>query len=426
MNKKVAFYTLGCKMNQYESDSLASDFINNGYEVVSFEEESDVYVINTCTVTNKSDRKSRNMINRARKKEGALVVVTGCFVDSSKDELEKATGVTYILENSKKNQIFELVNAHFNGEIVHENSLKEDIFDFHTSDKGLRTRAVVKIQDGCDSFCSYCIIPYVRGGGVSRSREDVIKNIKEALDAGFKEVVLTGINMSRYDYEGLNFIGLVKEILKIEGDWRLRISSLEPDMMDDSIVELFQDPKMMPHLHLCLQSGSESVLKEMNRVYSYQDYSRVVHKLKKTYDGFNITTDLIVGFPGESDELFFESLRAAEEMAFGHIHAFKYSRREGTRAAERKDQIDEKTKSERSETLRILSEKLKRSYRETLIGRKQRVLVETVKGVAAKGYGEHYVPVEFSQDGVKENTFVEVKITGIGEGSDPVLLAEPV
>ena len=417
-------------MNQYESDSLASDFINGGYKVVPFNEEADIYIINTCTVTNKSDRKSRNTINKARKRDGAVVVVTGCYVDSSKDELERTTGLTFVVENLSKNKIYSMVDAYFNGELTHENGISSDVFDFHTTNKGLRTRATIKIQDGCDSFCSYCIIPYVRGEGRSRSLEDIVLSVEDHLKEGFKEIVLTGINMSCYSYNGMGFVDLVKRLLEIPGDWRLRISSLEPDKLDSSIVELFKNKKMMPHLHLCLQSGSEAILKDMRRTYTYKEYRTIIEKLRVKYPLFNITTDLIVGFPGESDELFNESLAACKEIGFGHIHTFKYSLREGTKAAQRKDQIPETVKSDRSEAVRLLGIELKRDYRETLVGTTQSVLVEKVtpEGVA-KGYGEYYAPIEFKivhRDNIIENSFVEVKITGIGLGDDPALIGEIV
>lgn len=397
-------------MNQYESDSLVSDFMKAGYVVVPFDEPADVYVINTCTVTNKSDRKSRNSINKARKQDDAVVVVTGCYVDSAKHNLEKTTGITFLIENKRKNQIFHLVEAYFNGEIEHDNRIK-DVFDFHTTDKGLRTRAIIKIQDGCDSFCSYCIIPYVRGEGVSRATEDILNSIRDHLAEGFREIVLTGINMSCYNYKGIGFISLIKKILDIEGDWRLRISSLEPDMMDDEIVELFKHPRMTPHLHLCLQSGSEKILKDMKRTYSLLEYKKIIAMIKKEIPFFNITTDLIVGFPGESDDYFNESLDVCREIGFGHIHTFKYSKRMGTKAAEIKDQIDEKIKSSRSEKIRILSEELKIKYRESLIGCIQTVLVEKVdeKGVAS-GFGDCYVPVIFQGDASMYNKFITVKI----------------
>ncbi len=412
-------------MNQYESDSLASDFIKGGYQVVPFEDPADVYVINTCTVTNKSDRKSRNSINKARKQEDAVVVVTGCYVDSTKESLESSTGITFLIENKRKNQIFSMVDAYFNGELKHINSEK-DVFDFHTTDKGLRTRATIKIQDGCDSFCSYCIIPYVRGAGISRPVSDIEDSIKDHLKQGFKEIVLTGINMSCYNYNGVTFIELLTGILKIDGDWRLRISSLEPDMMDDKIVELFKHPKMTPHLHLCLQSGSETILKEMKRTYSYSEYREIIENIRSIIPNFNVTTDLIVGFPGESDELFMESLNACREIGFGHIHTFKYSKREGTIAAKLPNQVSEKVKSERSESVRGVAEELKLNYRKSLIGSNQRVLVEKYENGFCSGFGENYVPVSFKSSVDLNNQFVNVKLTELLSGNDPYLVGEIV
>ncbi len=410
-------------MNQYESDSLASDFLKAGYQVVPFGSLADVYIINTCTVTNKSDRKSRNSINKARKQNDAVVVVTGCYVDSTKHNLEKTTGITFLIENKRKNQIFNLVDSYFNGEVCHDNS--NDVFDFHTTDKGLRTRATIKIQDGCDSFCSYCIIPYVRGAGISRPEKDILKSIKDHLDQGFKEIVLTGINMSCYSYKGTSFLELIKSILGIEGDWRLRISSLEPDMIGEEIVELFKHPRMTPHLHLCLQSGAKSILKEMMRSYTLSEYTSIINKIRGVIPLFNVTTDLIVGFPGESDELFNQSLEYVKSIGFGHIHTFKYSKREGTKAADFSNQVDEKVKSKRSEVIRLLSGELKKSYVKSLVGITQRVLVEKIDDTGyATGFGEYYVPIKFIAENIITNSFVNVKISSILEGKESYLLGE--
>ena len=230
MSRKIAFKTLGCRLNQFETDSLASEFHNAGYRLVDFEEKADVYVVNTCTVTNQSDKKSRNLINHASRRPGdALVVVTGCMVNSQKEALENRDTSTYFVENNRKTSIFPMVQAHYEGELLHPNTLDPDVFDFKPADRTFHTRSLIKIQDGCDNFCTFCIVPMVRGRAISRPFEKIRENILQVLDFGFREIVLTGVNIGSYDHEGMNFESLVEKILDIPGDFRVRISSIEPD-----------------------------------------------------------------------------------------------------------------------------------------------------------------------------------------------------
>jgi len=425
MSRKIAFKTLGCRLNQFETDSLASEFHNAGYRLVDFEEKADVYVVNTCTVTNQSDKKSRNLINHASRRPGdALVVVTGCMVNSQKEALENRDTSTYFVENNRKTSIFPMVQAHYEGELLHPNTLDPDVFDFKPADRTFHTRSLIKIQDGCDNFCTFCIVPMVRGRAISRPFEKIRENILQVLDFGFREIVLTGVNIGRYDHEGTNFESLVEKILDIPGDFRVRISSIEPDGYGDPFIELFQHPKLMPHLHLCLQSGSDAVLLRMRRMYTLSDFRSIVDKFRNSHPDFNLTTDIIVGFPGETAADFQSTCEVVRNIGFSHIHTFKYSRRKGTRANRMPDHVPEKVKAERSEVIRQIGEENKRRYRTTLIGTTEQVLVEKTSQGMARGYGEHYVPISFSAGQAEKNRIYPVTINDLKDGEDPDLTGE--
>ncbi|MFO7657172.1 MAG: tRNA (N(6)-L-threonylcarbamoyladenosine(37)-C(2))-methylthiotransferase MtaB [Bacteroidales bacterium] len=424
MVKKVAFKTLGCRLNQYETDALATDFYNAGYKIVPFAENADAYIINTCTVTNNSDHKSKNTIYQAVKKnEGSVVVVTGCMANNQKEWLEQRGGITYVVENDRKSSVFSLVDAHFKGELLHPSDLKQSLFDFTVAEKGFHTRSMIKIQDGCNNFCTFCIVPKVRGRAISRPVEDVLQNIRQVVNLGFKEVVLTGVNISRYDYQDMDFESLVEKILDLEGDFRLRISSIEPEGFGDKFVKLFAHPKMCPHLHLCLQSGSDRILMQMRRQYNLHQYLQLTDSFRSCYPDFNFTTDIIVGFPGETEEDFSQTCKVVKDIAFSHVHTFRYSVRKGTRAERIPGHLPEKVKHERSALIRNIADDNKLRYRQSLIGKKQTVLVEKVQKGIAKGYGEHYVPVKIEGE-VPENTFKTVTITGLSNESDPHLTGQ--
>lgn len=424
---KIAFKTLGCRLNQFETDALVAQFHRHDYEIVDYREEADVYIVNTCTVTNQGDAKSRKAIYQATRKEHQpVVVVTGCMVNGQKEQMQKMNGVTYFVENAQKTSIFNLVDAHFKGETHTPEEYSKNLFGFEAADKTLHTRSFIKIQDGCDNFCTFCIVPRVRGRASSRPANEIINNIKQVVDYGFKEVVLTGVNLGRYDDHGTNFESLVEKIIDVPGDFRLRISSIEPEGFGDKLFGLFEHPKLMPQLHLCLQSGSDKILLQMRRFYTVQTFMNMVEKVRGRYPDFNFTTDIIVGFPGETEADFEDSVRIAREAAFSHIHTFKYSKRDATRAARMDDQVSEKIKNKRSRIIRDISVENKRNYRASFIGKEQQVLVEKIndRTLMAKGYGQHYVPVEFLSDPEDYNNFVQLKIVGIGDGDDPVLKAE--
>ena len=424
--KKVAFKTLGCRLNQYETDALVTNFDEAGYQLVGFDESPDVVVVNTCTVTNQSDQKSRTVISQAaRKNKNAMVVVTGCMANNFKEKLESQENITFVVENNRKSSILSLVDAHFSREILHPGKLPQDVFSYEPVRKSLHTRSSVKIQDGCDNFCTFCIIPMVRGRAVSRPVADVLENVRKTIANGFKEIVITGVNIGRYEDGKARFEDLLARILDVPGDFRVRISSLEPDGFGDRFVELFSHPKLMPHLHLCLQSGSEKTLLRMRRMYDAGQFRKTIQQFRSVYPDFNFTTDIIVGFPGETEEDFQHTLGAVEEFGFSHVHTFKYSVRTGTRAEKLENHIPEKIKNERSALIRQLSIKNKHKYFQSLIGKTQNVLVEKITKNRASGYGDLYVPVEFQAKEIQKNTIQTVKLTGLsGEGEKLVLVGE--
>jgi threonylcarbamoyladenosine tRNA methylthiotransferase MtaB len=425
MSRKVAFKTLGCRLNQYETDAIAHEFRQHGYELVDFEEEADVYVVNTCTVTNQSDHKSRYEIHRAGKHRSVLVV-TGCMATSAREQLEQRKEITYVVENDRKKSVFSLVDAHFRGEILHPNDLEKDVFGYPVADRVFHTRSLVKIQDGCNNFCTFCIVPFVRGRAASRPVSQILDNVTQVIDHGSREVVITGVNIGRYQHEETNFETLIEKILGLPGDFRLRISSLEPEGFGDRFFELFSHPRLTPHLHLCLQSGSDNILLKMRRTYTIGKYMNMVNKLRSKYPGFNLTTDIMVGFPSECDEDFEETCCIAHEVGFSHIHTFKFSVRKGTRAERMTNRIPEGVKNIRSERIREIADYNKRIYRESFVGNTQEVLIETADEHSGQGYGEHYVPVEVILPGLKNNDLVKAKITAIRDGEEPVLVGEPM
>jgi threonylcarbamoyladenosine tRNA methylthiotransferase MtaB len=427
MNRKVAFKTLGCRLNQFETDSIATEFHEAGYSIVDFADPADIYIINTCTVTGQSDKKSRNLISQAvRKENNPLVIVTGCMVNNHKEELAGTLPADYYIENSRKTSIFALAEAHLDGRLQDPGQLRADVFGYRPADIPYHTRSLIKIQDGCDHYCTFCIVPYVRGRAVSRPAGDVLDNIRRVVDRGYREVTLTGVNIGRYRDGDTDFESLIGKILKMEGSFRLRLSSMEPYGFGKGFIELFRHPGLMPHLHLCLQSGSDRVLRRMRRMYSLGEFMELTGRIRTGYEEFNLTTDVMVGFPGETDEDFEMTCRAVKEAGFSHIHTFKYSRRPGTRADRMPGQVPEKVKSQRSEIIRRISAENKLRYRRGLIGKTQEVLVEKVREKQGWGYGELYVPVSFRTDDMKNNLLKTILLTGIAGGEDPELTGKAI
>ncbi len=422
--KKVAFYTLGCKVNQYESEAVSSIFEQNGYEVVSFDRDSDVYIINTCTVTNLSDRKSRQAIRKAKKTNpDAIVIVMGCYAQTSSEEVLKIPGVNMVIGTKDRGRIMEYVERIEAGECrinAVDNIMASRSFEeLKLSTYKERTRAYLKIQEGCSQFCAYCIIPYARGPIRSRKPDDIIEEVRQLADGGFLEVVLTGIHLASYgrELEGTDLLDIIEKIHSIDGIKRIRLGSIEPTTITKEFVEAAgRLPKLCPHFHLSLQSGCDKTLAEMNRKYNTDEYRKSVELLKNNIPDVAITTDLMVGFPGESEEDFLKSRDFAEEMGFSKIHVFKYSPRKGTPAAEMKNQVSPEEKERRSEIMLTLSDELEKNYMELYVGRNMEVLYEQ-EMQAEDGYIEgltnNYIRVMAKGDISLKGKLAETKLSKI-------------
>lgn len=422
MQKKVCGITLGCKVNQYETEAMLELFNDNGYEIVSDNEIADIYIINTCTVTNFGDKKSRQAIRKAkRQNENAIIVVVGCYAQTAPEEIEKIEGVNLIIGTKDRTKIVELVESYTEESgIVNK---VEDIMKVHEFEefplkemKG-RTRAYLKIQDGCNNFCTYCIIPYARGPIRSRRPEEVIKEVKTLAQNGFKEIVLTGIHVASYgkDLGNINLLQIIQKVHQIEGIERIRFSSIEPNVVTDEFLEgLDKLPKVCDHFHLSLQSGCDETLKRMNRKYDTQKYYEAVEKLRKHMPNVGITTDIIVGFPEETEEEFETTRRFAEKVGFSKIHIFPYSPKTGTPAAKRKDQIPAEIKDKRCKILNNTEEELRKSFLKSFIGKTAEVLFEReVKENIYEGYTTNYIRVEvYSEENLK-NQILKVVINGL-------------
>lgn len=421
---KIAFKTLGCRLNQHETDALVSAFDDANFEVVPFKQSADVTVINTCTVTKQSDHKSRNIIQQAIKSNPkGKVVVTGCMAEQFKTELEKIPGVSLVINNPNKANTVEMVNNLMENRAQLDKELTPDVFNYQPVKKSLHTRAAIKIQDGCDNFCTFCIIPQVRGRAVSRPVNEILESIRQTINNGFKEIVVTGVNIGRYYHEGVRFVQLLEKILALPGDFRIRISSLEPDGFGNDLIDLFENPKLAPHLHLCLQSGSEKILLKMRRMYSVDNYLDLTQKIVNRYPEFNLTTDIIVGFPGETEADFRETQKIVNQIGFSHIHTFKYSVRESTAAERMPNQVDEKIKQKRSEKIREMSAENQRNYLKKFVGNTQKVLVEKHLGNGwYKGYGQHYIPVKFKHATDVRNQFIDIEIDNVNTENEMILV----
>lgn len=407
---KVVFKTLGCRLNQYETDALAAQFQKNGYKVSDKEDDADVVVVNTCTVTNQSNQKSRHVISHAgRANPSARMIITGCMTESHTDQLQKKFPKATIINNQGKSGIFHSVDSLIKTGSADLSNKDYDLFSYQSFTEMFHTRSLIKIQDGCDNFCTFCIIPFVRGRAVSRPLNQVLDNVRDVVSKGAKEIVLTGVNISRYDSEGVKFSGLLDQILNLEGDFRVRISSIEPDRFDDHFFTLIGHPKLAPHLHLCLQSGSDRVLLQMRRMYTVKDFLEIVDRVRAKDPTFNFTTDVIVGFPGETDEEFEETMDIARKVGFGHMHIFKYSVRKNTRAERMSGHIPDKIKTQRSQRMHALAAEIQNNYRSSFDNTIQRVLVEKWEKGRASGYNDYYVPMEFESDNKKRNRFEMVQ-----------------
>ena len=418
--KKAASFALGCKVNQYESEAIAELFQEKGYEIVGIDEEADVYVINTCTVTNFGDKKSRQLIRKVkRQNENAIVCVVGCYAQTAPQELEKVEGVNLVLGTKDRAQIVEMVENYKveNGVESHVSDImKERLFEPLSIQKlANRTRAYLKIQDGCSQFCSYCIIPYARGPIRSRDPEDVIAEVKRLAENGFKEVVLTGIHVASYgkDRRDTSLIEILRQVHEVEGIDRIRFSSIEPNVVTEEFAQAIADmPKVCDHFHLSLQSGCDKTLKEMNRKYDTEKYRQAATTLRKYLPEVALTTDIIAGFPGETEEDFQASYDFAKEIGFAKIHAFPYSPKKGTPAAARKDQLLNAVKSERSHRLIELSDKMADDFIQAYVGKDVEVLFERAIGEGVyEGHTTNYIKVKATSEKDLTNVICTVAVT---------------
>lgn len=465
--KRVAFLTLGCKVNSYETEGMRELFLKAGAVETEFEEEADIYIVNTCSVTNIADRKSRQMLHRAKKRgNGALVVAAGCYAQAAGERLGEKDGVDLVVGNNRKAEIVELVEAalkqrdaehsHALLDIAKERRFEELPIETVTE----RTRAYIKIEDGCNQFCSYCIIPYVRGRVRSRGTAEVLAEIRRLAAEGYREIVLTGIHLSSYGLDKgkgtgtdvetasgfdaalaageaaketvLPLLALLREVQKLPGIERIRLGSLEPRIMTEAFAaELATLSKLCPHFHLSLQSGCDATLKRMNRKYTTAEYREAVGRLRRYFERPAVTTDIIVGFPGETEEEFAETMRFARELAFSKIHIFKYSRRAGTAADRMEAQIPEPVKTQRSAALSALEEELEEAYREQFAGAMEPVLFEEEIQIDGRryltGHTTRYLKAALPADGQhipRPNETVPVRLSKLRLRDSVV--AEPV
>ena len=400
--RKVALHNLGCKVNSYETEAMREALEKNGYEIVDFGEKADVYIINTCTVTNMADRKSRQMLHKAKKlNKDAIVVAVGCYVQAAGEELKKDEAIDIIIGNNKKSDIVSILDAYYetedNNMYIEDLSGKSQYEEMKMTTIGEHTRAFVKIQDGCNQFCTYCIIPYARGRIRSRSLEDLGDEIPKLAECGYKEIVLTGIHLSSYGKDlsnsnqdvdkKLTLIDAIKEVAKVDGIKRIRLGSLEPGIITEEFLEELKTvDKFCPHFHLSLQSGCDETLKRMNRHYSADEYYEKCQLIRKYYSYSAITTDVIVGFPGETEEEFEKTEKFLEKVAFSEMHIFKYSKRQGTKAAVMENQVREEIKTVRSDKLISLGENLRKEYLDSFMDMEAEVLIEEPMIIEGKKY----------------------------------------
>lgn len=433
--KKAALHNLGCKVNAYETEAMQHLLEEAGYEIVPFTQKADVYVINTCSVTNMADRKSRQMLHKAKKNNpDSIVVATGCYVQTSEKEVLNDLSVDIVIGNDRKHDLVRLLEEYsldsVNDTVDDINDGKHDFEELFIDQTKEHTRAFIKVQDGCNQFCSYCIIPYARGRVRSRRFENVIAEVERLAANGFKEVVLTGIHLSSYgvDFEeATGLLELIQAVNAVKGIERIRLGSLEPKIVTEHFAsELSKLDKICPHFHLSLQSGCDATLKRMNRKYTTKEYERGCELLRKYFVHPAITTDVIVGFPGETEEEFEQTKAYLEHIHFYEMHIFKYSKRKGTRAAVMPDQIDEQIKAARSEKLIALGHDMSKEFRKFYIGKNEEVLFEEKAVIGDKeyfvGYTKEYVKVAKETDENLENQIVSGCISGML--TDEILLFE--
>jgi threonylcarbamoyladenosine tRNA methylthiotransferase MtaB len=429
--KSVALHNLGCKVNGYEMDVMQQMLQEKGYKIVSFDERADIYIVNTCTVTNIADRKSRQMLHRAKKKNpDAIVVAVGCYVQAGGEEVLKDEGIDLAVGNNRKKDLVAILEkymeegpANSNRKTLEHTTIIDigktaEYEEMQLQETSGHTRAYIKIQDGCNQFCSYCIIPYARGKVRSRSQEDILTEVRGLAEKGYKETVLTGIHISSYgvDKGKPALLELLKGIHGIDGIERIRLGSLEPRIVTEEFArELGKLPKLCPHFHLSLQSGCDATLKRMNRHYTTGEYYEKVRILRRVFGDPAITADIIVGFPGETEEEFQETKAFLEKIKFYEMHVFKYSKRKGTPAAVMENQVPEETKASRSNLLLTMEKMQSKEFRETFLGREEEILFEEGKEIGGDfyqiGHTKQYVKVAKKSEKSLSNTIIAGKIT---------------
>ena len=461
MNKTAAFLSLGCKVNSYETEAMRGMFEAAGYQIVDFKDTADVYIVNTCTVTNIADRKSRQMLHQAKHRNPkAVIAAVGCYVQAAEEVLQQDSAVDLVVGNNKKSDIVAMVErcmeSNNKGELVEDISGHQEYEELHVITTMERTRAFIKIQDGCNRFCSYCIIPYVRGRVRSRREEDILEEVNNLAQKGYQEIVLTGIHISSYGTDRNNqssenetmksvneeldsvelnahppeerpLAKLIIEIGKIEGVKRIRLGSLEPRIITGEFLKEISSVKQFcPHFHLSLQSGSDSVLKRMNRKYLAEEYDQRVQMIKEYFELPSFTTDVIVGFPGETEQEFQETMQFVKRIGFSHIHVFKYSKRAGTKAADMPGQIAEEIKSSRSDKLITISNLMAEEYRQQFVGRIEEILFEESIEIEGRkyqvGHNKHYLRLAVPSDEELSNQLLKVEVVGFL--SSDILLCE--
>lgn len=441
----VAFLTLGCKVNTYETNAMKLLFKEAGYTIVEFSDKADIYIVNTCSVTNMADRKSRQMLHKAKKQNpNAVIVAAGCYVQAAKDLLEQDETVDVIIGNSQKHHIVEMVEEyladHSHCSFIVDVSTNPPYETMHIEDAGDKTRAFIKIQDGCNQFCSYCIIPYARGRVRSRREEDILSEVNLLVSNGYKEIVLNGIHLSSYgadeqnkdfiNLEGKPLLGIIEKINAIDGVERIRLGSLEPRIITEEFVSTLRTyEKVCPHFHLSLQSGCDDTLKRMNRKYTTNQFLEGCNILRNYYKNPALTTDVIVGFPGETEEEFAITKEFLDKVAFAQMHIFKFSVRKGTRAERMTPQIPEQTKNERSNVLLQLNKKMQTMYHKNFYQQKEPVLFEEYTNIAGTdytiGHNERYVKIAVPKE-VTSDTWLNqiIPVTVEKNLTDDILLGK--
>jgi len=409
---KVALDSLGCKLNQAETELLARQFAEAGYQLVSPFDEADVYILNTCTVTHIADSKSRHRLRLAhRRNPDAWLVATGCYAQRAPQELAQIEGVSLVVGNNEKQYLPQLLAEA--GRIGNPVSIQEDSTINHYA--GFRTRAMVKVQDGCNSFCSYCIVPLVRGREQSLPVDQVVAEVRHRVAQGYKEMVLTGVKIGSYNYDGVNLKGLLEHILIETGVQRLRLSSLQPQEISPELIGLWRDQRLCPHFHLSLQSGSDEVLSRMKRSYSLNDYEQSVALIRTLLPQAAITTDIMVGFPGETAQEFEESYNFCRRMEFARIHVFSYSPRQGTQAAQLPQQVGDKVKKERSQQMLALAKESAQNFSQRFLGRTMTVLFEQQANGIWSGHTDNYIKVYTKSTADLANKLLPVNLVEVRE-----------